>query len=105
MLFKIAVKLIILKNALRFEENNHCHPQESKSLDEAQIPLIFWSFFLPYLGIFQQEGVLISGDTSFHNQVRELLMMCSSKEHNTGVWKKKKNLQDTGPVEIIIKKL
>lgn len=46
--------------------------------------------------------MLISGDTSFHNQVREPLMVCPSKEHNNGI---KKNLQDTEPIESIIKKL
>lgn len=39
-LFKAAIKLI-LKNAQRFEGVNYCHPQESKSLDEAQIFSIF----------------------------------------------------------------
>lgn len=89
MLFMTIMKLGILKNAQRFKEVNHCHPQESKFLEEAQILFIFWSFFVPYLGVFQKEGMLISGDTSFHNQVGEPLMMCPSKKHNNGILQKK----------------
>lgn len=33
--------------------------------------------------------MLISGDTSFHNQVGEPLMMCPSKKHNNGILQKK----------------